>query len=142
MAKSRDSGQRQVEIELRPDGWERFEKAIDAAIKTPAKPKDAVPGRAGRERSVRLLCHANDFFDALSQLRSELDRDLPRHLREIALGFLEHPEELVRVETELNAAATGDLTVRFEPSDRLRMLLTTLRARDIDRLIVEKSGHG
>jgi hypothetical protein len=26
-------------IELRPDGWERFEKAVDAALKTPPKPR-------------------------------------------------------------------------------------------------------
>jgi hypothetical protein len=42
-------------IELWPDGWERFEKAVDAAVRTPAqhrpasaaKPKD---GRASKGR--------------------------------------------------------------------------------------------
>lgn len=29
-------------IDLRPDGWERFEKAVDAAVRTPA-PHRAVP---------------------------------------------------------------------------------------------------
>lgn len=29
------------EIELRPDGWERFEKAVDAAVRTPAQHRTA-----------------------------------------------------------------------------------------------------
>jgi hypothetical protein len=44
------------EIELRPDGWERFEQAVDAAVKKPAmrrapaaKPKER-PASAGRVR--------------------------------------------------------------------------------------------
>lgn len=35
------------EIELRPDGWERFERAVDAAIKVgpkPRTPKDRTNG--------------------------------------------------------------------------------------------------
>ena len=44
MTKSRSSAQAEksqvdVEIELRPDGWERFERAVDAALKTPPKPR-------------------------------------------------------------------------------------------------------
>jgi hypothetical protein len=27
----------EVDVELRPDGWERFEKAVDAAAKTPGR---------------------------------------------------------------------------------------------------------
>src|SRR5271165_4316029 len=34
MAKSQERGDQGQEIELRPDGWERFEKAVDAAVRT------------------------------------------------------------------------------------------------------------
>jgi hypothetical protein len=30
-------------VELRPDGWERFEQAVDFALKTPAVHKQAKP---------------------------------------------------------------------------------------------------
>lgn len=33
----RKKGIDEPDIELRPDGWERFEKAVDVAAKTPAK---------------------------------------------------------------------------------------------------------
>jgi hypothetical protein len=46
------------EVELRPDGWERFEKAVDAAVKVgpkhkPAKMRPASKGRVrkGKARS-------------------------------------------------------------------------------------------
>jgi len=29
---------KQGDVELRPDGWERFEKAVDAAVKSGPKP--------------------------------------------------------------------------------------------------------
>jgi hypothetical protein len=60
MAKSKATPD-QSEIELRPDGWERFEKAIDIAAKTPtkhlattqrkAKERPATKGRMHRAKS-------------------------------------------------------------------------------------------
>ena len=48
------------EIELRPDGWERFEKAVDVAARTPAKHRGAplkgkkpIRTRAKRARAAR-----------------------------------------------------------------------------------------
>lgn len=38
------------EIELRPDGWERFERAVDAAIKA---------GPLHRKRTDQEMVHAN-----------------------------------------------------------------------------------
>lgn len=46
---------KEPEIELRPDGWERFGKAVDAAVKSgpkhrpPPKPKER-PASKGRVR--------------------------------------------------------------------------------------------
>jgi len=37
MSKSQGQSKQDGEIELRPDGWERFEKAVDAAARTPAR---------------------------------------------------------------------------------------------------------
>jgi len=42
MSKAKESMQKN-EPELRPDGWERFEKAVDAAIKSGPKHKTATP---------------------------------------------------------------------------------------------------
>jgi hypothetical protein len=33
------------EIELRPDGWERFEEAVDAATRQPAVRRAALPAK-------------------------------------------------------------------------------------------------
>ena len=92
--------------------------------------------------SLRIHGAADELLAELSALRSELDRDLPREAREVVFDLLERPEKLVEIETDISAAVTGELTVRFEPSDRLRMLLAALRAGNVDRLIVEQSGHG
>jgi hypothetical protein len=121
------------DIELRPDGWERFEKAIDAAVKPTEKPRRAV---------LRLWAEGGELSRALSALRLELDREFPRDMCQIVFDLLKRPEELVQVETDISAAATGEVTVRFEPSDRLGMLLAALRTGNFDRLIVEKSRHG
>jgi hypothetical protein len=39
------------EIELRPDGWERFEKAVDAAVKSGPKPK--APRKRGASQPAK-----------------------------------------------------------------------------------------
>lgn len=49
---------RSEEIELRPDGWERFEKAVDAAVRTPPVRRITTPaphkGRdAPKERATK-----------------------------------------------------------------------------------------
>jgi hypothetical protein len=46
--------------ELKPDGWERFERAVDAAVKSgpkhkfkaKAKPSQGAPNGAGKSKSV------------------------------------------------------------------------------------------
>jgi uncharacterized protein (DUF885 family) len=89
------------------------------------------------QQSVRLLGGADELLDTLSELRSELDGDLPGHARQLVLNLFEFPEQAVRIETDIGAAATGEVTVRFEPSNRLRMLLAALRAGNVDRLVIE-----
>jgi hypothetical protein len=41
---------RKDEIELDPKGWERFERAVDAAVKTGPKHKRLKPTVSGRRR--------------------------------------------------------------------------------------------
>lgn len=46
-------------IELRPDGWERFEAAVGAATKAEQSPKKPLPKRASpKERTRRRSSHA------------------------------------------------------------------------------------
>lgn len=56
MAKPPKRDKPSTEIELRPDGWERFEKAVDAAAKSgarhrPAKTRPASKGRVRKGKS-------------------------------------------------------------------------------------------
>jgi hypothetical protein len=40
-------------VELRPDSWERFEKAVDVAMKTPAKHKPAPKRKRAAPKSKK-----------------------------------------------------------------------------------------
>ncbi|MGH9354248.1 MAG: hypothetical protein ACRD2G_19135 [Terriglobia bacterium] len=48
---------KELDVELRPDGWERFEHAVDAAVKGGPKhrvaPKKQRPASKGRVRKGR-----------------------------------------------------------------------------------------
>ena len=45
------------EIELRPDGWERFEKAVDAAVRTPAQQRAAPTPKAKQRPATKGRVH-------------------------------------------------------------------------------------
>jgi hypothetical protein len=47
------SGTRSTEIEIRPDAWERFERAVDHAIKTPATHRETKKQRPTSKGRVR-----------------------------------------------------------------------------------------
>ena len=69
-----------AEIELRPDGWERFERAVDAAVRTPAsRLRRAPPER----QSVCLNLDASEVICALDELSSEI----PKRSLEFVEGF-------------------------------------------------------
>jgi hypothetical protein len=95
-----------------------------------------------RSYDLRLKADAGALLSALAALRSELQGDLsgvdvPGELRQLALDLLDFPIELAHIQTDISAAAAGDVIVHFQSSDRLADLLAALRARDGDRLIVE-----
>ena len=120
-----------TEIELRPDGWERFVKAVDAAARTPAR----------QGQSVRLTLDASEFLAALADLSAE-PAQLPAEIVQGAIGLCDFPAELARIDIDALTATAGELTVRLKPSDGLIGLVAALRARNADRLIVECTGHG
>jgi hypothetical protein len=122
-----------AEIEELPDAWERFEKAFDTVMK--AKPKP----RSSESRCIHLRLNADAALAVIAEIKSEFDRDRLGDARERILGLLKRPEEAFRVETDVSAAGARKLTVRLNPSDRLIVLLTALRARDVDGLPVEKT---
>lgn len=51
MANKRATKDRKEEIELDPRGWERFERAVDAAVKS--GPKHKVTKRPAKRRAAR-----------------------------------------------------------------------------------------
>ena len=51
MANKRATKDRKEEIELAPRGWERFERAVDAAVKS--GPKHKVTKRPSKHRAAR-----------------------------------------------------------------------------------------
>jgi len=71
--------ERAAEIELRPDGWDRFERAVDAAVKTPArpgvrKPKDrSAPKRPIRRRDVAASLSADEEGQSGRQLSEDVE---------------------------------------------------------------------
>jgi hypothetical protein len=50
--KERKPAPKLADIELRPDGWERFEKAVDAAVESGPKPKPKLPRKRGRPKRM------------------------------------------------------------------------------------------
>lgn len=65
------------------------------------------------------------------------------HLVDAFLQSIDGDPEFFRVDLE-RLSATGAIQLRavFEPTDLLRELFRAVGAGDIDRLIVENSGHG
>jgi hypothetical protein len=117
------------EIELRSDGWERFEKAVDAAVRTP--PRHRERSLSDTQSVVRLNLEANNLIDALNDLSAEISKR-PMKLSVSPLDFGDLSTELVRVEFDPSAASAGELSIRFNPSDRLCSLLAAVRAGNID----------
>ncbi len=79
-------------------------------------------------------------LDELDQLISGMQ--LAPDVRNAILKLFDDPSQLVRVEPKVHIAALGgtkETAICFEPSERLGNLLATLRAGDVDRLLVE---HG
>jgi hypothetical protein len=116
------------DIELRPDGWDRFEKAIDAAVRTPAQ-RRLVSGRRPAALSPHL--DASELIDALAALSAELPH-CPPEIIERAINLGDLPSQLAGIEVDPTAAAAGKVAVCLKPSDRLRGLVAAVRARNFD----------
>lgn len=113
-------------------GRERFEKAVDAAAKMKA------PHR--KSRAARPSLNAAEFVAALKVLSAEIPQGSPEIL-DSAFSVADAPLEFVALKIDASPASAGVVAVRLEPTDGLRRLATAARAGDIDRLIVEESGH-
>ncbi|MGC2411852.1 MAG: hypothetical protein WA459_04020 [Stellaceae bacterium] len=109
--------------------------AIHAHAACPSQPTE------GRHMHVRLSLDASELVAALSGLSAEIPQAAPEIL-DRALRASEFPLELIAFEVDASAAEAGVMTVRLQPSNLLRGLVAAARAGNVDRLIVEKSGHG
>jgi hypothetical protein len=76
---------------------------------------------------------------AIAEWKSELDRDAEGDARDLILDLLERPQKAFRIETKGNATGTRKIAVCLQPSNRFAMLLSTLRAWDIDGVVIEKA---
>jgi hypothetical protein len=93
-------------------------------------------------RSVRLCLDASEFVSALTALASEIPQCAPEVV-DRALGVCDATFETVVLHVDLRATAAADeVVIRLKPSDGLRVLVAAAGARDFDRLVVEKTGHG
>lgn len=84
--------------------------------------------------------NAIELIDALTALSAELPH-CPLEIIKGAIDLCDLPSQLARIETDASATTAGEIAVRLEPSDRLRDLMAAIRARNVDRLVVEDSGH-
>ena len=91
--------------------------------------------------SVRLRLDATELIGALTALSTEV-ADRPPEILHRALRVSDSPCESVVFDVDPSAAAAGVVTIRLQPSDRLRGLVAAAGARDFDGLLVEKTGHG
>ena len=95
------------------------------------------------DMGITLTLHsdASGAIAALNELSSLLDPW--KAGGEVAERFFERfviPSELIRVDSDvLPAGGTGELAVRFHPTERLLRLLAALRACDGDLGFVEKA---
>jgi len=98
-------------------------------------------GQRPERQSVRLCLDVSEFVAVVAELSAEIAQ-CPPEIVEGAVGACEAALEAARFQVDPSTASANDVIIRLEPSGRLRMLLAALRARDVDRLIVEKSRHG
>lgn len=73
----------------------------------------------------------------LVAIQSEISGASPEGLAKVAellFGGRDLGSELVNIEVNPDAAAAGEIVVRLQPADRLRMALAALRAGDVDGL--------
>jgi len=121
------------EVEMRPDGWERFEAAVDAAVRAPPIRRSGRKSYSG-DVNISLSCCSDEFVSLLD----ELSYNLPA-LSEGAEDFV-HREfgvcdvanELIIIDVYSGAALANEVIVRLQPSDRLRRLVSAARARYFD----------
>lgn len=100
--------------ELHPDGWARFERAVDAAVKSGPKHRVAPRQETEIEELKRLL---SKFPDAAVEVRRGLEGGLPLLRAKVVPGATE--------------TANGKI-VGFELPEWLKTHLSALRARDFD----------
>jgi hypothetical protein len=71
------------------------------------------------------------------EVSEEVYGDVPRNAFDLILRLFDSCDKLVLIESEDDAAGTGEVIVRLKPSDRFLMLLAAFAARDFDRFVVE-----
>lgn len=78
---------------------------------------------------------------ALAELQARIGI-LPPELRQRLFDIPNFAAELIRFEVDPGVAGAVEMTVRAYPSDRLLMLLATLRAGNVDFAAIEQVAHG
>ena len=93
------------------------------------------------ETALKIQVASNEFDLLFSELCENIKGN-PRLLEKILdLGFdvSKFLVKILRINSDDSAARTGELIVRFDPADFLRMLCIALRTSQVDSLILE---HG
>jgi|SRR5579863_1981202 len=87
-----------------------------------------------------LRLDGSELVSALNQLSAEL-APLPLEIGIRLINGTDLSADLASINLDAGTAAAGDLTVRLQPSDRLRGLITAAIAANRDRLVIEDTGH-
>lgn len=86
---------------------------------------------------VEIRADSSALQSVIGEVLEAARRASPEVLQKVShllLGFGDLGQELASVDVQMPAAGTGDVLVRLQPGDRLRMILAALRAGDADGL--------
>lgn len=90
-------------------------------------------------QTLKLKCHAAELAALLKEMKSAI-ADSSEVFAKVVNGLfniLDLSDEVRTVKVDNCSTGTGELFVRFEPSDRLRRISVAILAGDINGLAVE-----
>ena len=79
----------------------------------------------------------HSLIDQVSEIDFDVETQVFRQVVKGLFNFLDLSKEIVTVQPDRRSTRTGELIVRFEPSNRLRRICSAILARDINTLVVE-----
>jgi len=123
-------GEETQKVEMHPDAWDRFERAVDAAVK--GGPKHKIGKFRAKTNQKASPLHGQLFIELFEELRLLLEQpSVPRSAADSFLKLIQHLDKCLRVEFAYETAArTGKATLVLEPSDTFMRFMSAFRTYD------------